>query len=136
MPSGSGSRSTTTISISWRRTPDLNRELKILQTRALPFDQFAHVVSRKASRTPVCLILWTVGIYHTHSFYSFLIRTQETIKIVVLWCPRRGSHSRRLALQANALLTELPRHKLQRQSDVPSLIVNGLDFTHTVYSGR
>lgn len=25
---------------------------------------------------------------------------------------------------------------LQRQSDVPSLIVNGLVFTHTVYSGR
>lgn len=119
MPSGSGSRSTTTISISWRRTPDLNRELKILQTCALPFDQFAHVVSRKASRTPVCLILWTVGIYHTHSFYSFLIRTQETIKIVVLWCPRRGSHSRRLALQANALLTELPRHNWQGGNLLP-----------------
>ena len=27
-------------------------------------------------------------------------------------------------------------HIKQRQSDVPSLIVNGLDFTHTVYSGR
>ena len=27
-------------------------------------------------------------------------------------------------------------HIKQRQSDVPSLIVNGLDFTHTVYNGR
>ena len=53
-----------------------------------------------------------------------------------IWCRRRASNPRRVGLQPTALPTELPRHKLQRQSDVPSLIVNGLDFTHTVYSGR
>ena len=90
------------FSILWRRHPDLNRGIKVLQTSALPLGYVAKKWSGRRDSNPR-LSPWqgdTLPLSHSRVLHSHL---------AVLWCLRSESNQRHEDFQSSALPTELQR---------------------------
>ena len=81
----------------WRRHPDLNWGIEVLQTSALPLGYVADIMERKTR-----FELATLALARRCSTAELLPHT---------WCLRTESNCRHEDFQSSALPTELPRHK-------------------------